>query len=567
MTIRYNGSIIAGSGGGGANPDETTIDLNSEEKLEALGTVNKNTSSSIDSMYNWIGTLAEYTSQNIETLHPEWICFITDDVTTHTPPSRNLGEIVQSTIPLTDAGLHLLDGSLISSGSYSAFVDYIGDLYSTITPVVHNFTQPTLSANGTLGGDSFAVYASNNHENYPIWQAFDGNSSTNWLTDSALSSQFPVSVILYNPVAIKVTNIALTNRTSYATYATAGNVYGSNDNSTYTLISSFTNTSATTAGATWNIDLSSNSEHYKYYKIEFTSATFSNSGNFGLAEVNITATYQTLPCFCTEEEWQSSVTTYGVCGKFVYDSVNETVRLPKVAGFTEGTITTSSLGDLIQAGLPNITGSAGYAGDNGLTRTGATLTGAFKYGSSTTATVSGVNEATGCKLDFDASGSNSIYGNSTTVQPQSIKVLYYICIATTTKTEIEVDIDEIATDLNGKADVDLTNVNSSGTSLASGWSMPSNTYDELTIGAHGSIYTAPANGWFALTGATAASANSTCQMDTSEGLRAKLMGDGHTAMGCGTFIPIKANSTMELGYYNFTVSSLKFIYAEGESSN
>jgi hypothetical protein len=38
------------------------------------------------------------------------------------------------------------------------------------------------------------------------------------------------------------------------------------------------------------------------------------------------------------------------------------------------------------------------------------------------------------------------------------KVLYYIVVATSTKTDIEVDIDEIATDLNGKADVDLSNV-------------------------------------------------------------------------------------------------------------
>lgn len=44
--------------------------------------------------------------------------------------SRNIGEIVQSTIPLTDAGLHLLDGTLISGGgSYDAFVEYIKDLY------------------------------------------------------------------------------------------------------------------------------------------------------------------------------------------------------------------------------------------------------------------------------------------------------------------------------------------------------------------------------------------------------------------------------------------------------
>ena len=44
---------------------------------------------------------------------------------------RNIGEIIQSTIPLTDAGLHLLDGSVISgSGSYSAFVTHIAGLVS-----------------------------------------------------------------------------------------------------------------------------------------------------------------------------------------------------------------------------------------------------------------------------------------------------------------------------------------------------------------------------------------------------------------------------------------------------
>ena len=56
------------------------------------------------------------------------------------------------------------------------------------------------------------------------------------------------------------------------------------------------------------------------------------------------------------------------------------------------------------------------------------------------------------KYSFDASSSNSIYGSSNTVQPQSIKVFYYIVVANSTKTNIEVDIDEIVTDLNGKAD-------------------------------------------------------------------------------------------------------------------
>ena len=43
--------------------------------------------------------------------------------------SRNIGELIQSTTPLTDAGLHLLDGTLISgSGSYASFVTYIAGL-------------------------------------------------------------------------------------------------------------------------------------------------------------------------------------------------------------------------------------------------------------------------------------------------------------------------------------------------------------------------------------------------------------------------------------------------------
>ena len=61
--------------------DGVTIDTNSSDELEAIGTVNKNTASGATAVkYDWIGTLAEYNSQNVETLHPEWVCYITDDV-------------------------------------------------------------------------------------------------------------------------------------------------------------------------------------------------------------------------------------------------------------------------------------------------------------------------------------------------------------------------------------------------------------------------------------------------------------------------------------------------------
>jgi len=141
--------------------------------------------------------------------------------------------------------------------------------------------------------------------------------------------------------------------------------------------------------------------------------------------------------FETETNWQSAVTTYGVCGKFVYDSTNNTVRLPKITGFTEGTTDVTALGDLVEAGLPNIEGKQGgfCARIGNLYSEGAlsVITPSSQTG------WSGASASEIRDLVFDASTSNSIYGNSTTVQPQSIKVLYYIVIASSVTTNIDIE--------------------------------------------------------------------------------------------------------------------------------
>lgn len=223
--------------------------------------------------------------------------------------SRNIGEIVTSTIPLTDAGLHLLDGTLLPYGVYKEFIDYIADLYAE-------------------------------------------NPSANYFT--------------------------------------------------------------------------------------------------------------------TEAQWQQSVTTYGVCGKFVYDSVNNTVRLPKITGIIEGTTDLTALGDLVEAGLPNITGTAyGDEFPGTILSTGAF----YDAGEDKDTAVGNTNKSH--ILGFDASRVSSLYKNNfNKVQPQTIKAFYYIVIATSTKTDIQVDIDNIATDLNGKADVDLTNVNQAGKNNIMAWGIP-----------------------------------------------------------------------------------------------
>ena len=66
-------------------------------------------------------------------------------------------------------------------------------------------------------------------------------------------------------------------------------------------------------------------------------ALISGAGAYADFVTYIASIYNSsLNYFCTEAQWQASVSQYGVCGKFVYDSVNNTVRLPKITGFIEG---------------------------------------------------------------------------------------------------------------------------------------------------------------------------------------------------------------------------------------
>ena len=268
--------------------------------------------------------------------------------------------------------------------------------------------------------------------------------------------------------------------------------------------------------------------------------------------------------FTTEEDWQECNTTYGECGKFVYDSVNNTVRLPKITGFTECTTDITTLGNITEAGLPNIEGGlASIVLLNGGESSGAfSINQTFSNGVST-------NTSNSTKLGlckFNASDSNEIYGNSTTVQPQSIKVLIYIVVGTSTKEGIEVDIDNIATDLNGKADTDLTNTTDNGKILMSGMGMPSDKYVDLTLGANGSSYTAPANGWIAF-GKTA---NGAGQFITLTNVTNSLV-IAFNAHASGNipqvYIPCAKGDTIIVNYSaGGATQRFRFIYAKGSES-
>lgn len=303
-------------------------------------------------------------------------------------------------------------------------------------------------------------------------------------------------------------------------------------------------------------------------------------------------------CFTTETDWQNSVSTYGSCGKFVYDSTLNTVRLPKVSDILQGTTDISALGSLIASGLPqhthtrgsmNITGTFAFT-DNDKTsiRARATdLSGAFTSANSNVETLSSNPDYTKTNtphsISFDASRtwagstSNANYTSTTAttskVQPQTIKALLYIVVATSTKTDIQVDIDEIVTDLNGKADTDLVNITDTGKVMLSGIGMPSTESISLTLGASGSTYIAPSNGYlYCRLNTTGGTGYSWVWLIASGGLQSRnnnYMVNNQTVLGCYAWVPVLKGQTVTINYDyvgNISDSYLRFVYAKGSES-
>ena len=123
--------------------------------------------------------------------------------------------------------------------------------------------------------------------------------------------------------------------------------------------------------------------------------------------------------------------------KFVIDET--TVRLPKITGFIQGLTDLASLGDLVEAGLPNITGSV-YGAQFRMTASPAS-SGALSIVQTNQAHAGGVANNAGKNIEqinLDASHSSSVYGNSTTAQPESVRYPYFIQVATGAETEANV---------------------------------------------------------------------------------------------------------------------------------
>lgn len=193
-----------------------------------------------------------------------------------------------------------LDCSMLADGNYNLFIGASGDcipLANTIykqrkePPVVIEslWTQPVLTANGTLGGNGFAVNAGGLSQG-KAYYAFNGVGETSQSSCCVTNNKGYIE--FYNPIPLKLQSIQMYDFVSNVSYrCEEGIIYGSNDGTNWDTLTTFTQPSSTGTGNLLPVINVNSNATYKYFKIKNEkSGTGGTSGAWVLPEIIISAT-------------------------------------------------------------------------------------------------------------------------------------------------------------------------------------------------------------------------------------------------------------------------------------
>lgn len=157
----------------------------------------------------------------------------------------------------------------------------------------------------------------------------------------------------------------------------------------------------------------------------------------------------------------------GVAWYFILDTVNQRFKLPRTKHAFTGYRDT--VGKYVEAGLPNITGAFNVAAEEQNYISGAFYeNGTFRG--------NGANAEPNKHINFDASRSSSVYGNSDTVQPPATQMYLYFYVGDYTQEAIEQTAGLNAELFNSKADISAVWTPETSTQQQKetivGWCMP-----------------------------------------------------------------------------------------------
>ena len=147
----------------------------------------------------------------------------------------------------------------------------------------------------------------------------------------------------------------------------------------------------------------------------------------------------------------------GIAWYLILDTANQRFKLPRSKWNLTGLRTNA--GDYVAPGLPDAQGNihawlASTAQDpSQISADGVFADTTFNDGGD-----GGSGQYANAYPHFKLSSSNSIYGNSDTVQPPATQAYLYFYVGNTIQNETSVDVATLAEGLNGKADINLANV-------------------------------------------------------------------------------------------------------------
>lgn len=239
----------------------------------------------------------------------------------------------------------------------------------------------------------------------------------------------------------------------------------------------------------------------------------------------------------------------GVAWYYVLDIENTQFKLPRTkwgfVGYRD------SVGNYVAESLPNIKGNSGSGSNVYNSNDRTPPSGAFAKGSSY-GQVRGGEEVKLYNTSFNASRSSSTYQDNAPVQQRSTQMFLYFYVGETVQDANVINAAGVLTRV-----ADLSN------SYISGLSMPSDKYINLPLGASGSTYTAPANGWFHINGGSK-SGNKWVNISNDIGSMASTSISG--VYNAKVLYPVRKGDIVTVSYTLDTDNMIfKFIYAEGDN--
>lgn len=172
-----------------------------------------------------------------------------------------------------------LDITALADGTYNLYIGASGVAIPLATTLYRQknepqpyteqaFTQPTLNANGTLGGSSFAVSGQGKYAGSDYYALANGRSESHVCAFGEGTPARTMEMTFYNPDAIKVNQITMyTDSVSYLETGTV-TISASNDGSNWTTLTHSQTSSTNTLQ--YNI---TNNNTYKYYKFNLYRAS------------------------------------------------------------------------------------------------------------------------------------------------------------------------------------------------------------------------------------------------------------------------------------------------------